>query len=116
HGRRAVDRRRGRGHARHAGRAARQARQPQALPRAVEGPHRAHEQGDRGAKLLSDAWGGATYERIAQAFAPIHERIVAELAPKPGERFLDLACGTGGVAFAAARTGAEVTGLDLSPD
>jgi SAM-dependent methyltransferase len=29
---------------------------------------------------------------------------------------LDLACGTGGVALIAARTGAEVTGLDISPD
>jgi SAM-dependent methyltransferase len=34
----------------------------------------------------------------------------------PGERFLDLACGTGGVALVAARAGAEVTGLDISPD
>lgn len=47
---------------------------------------------------------------------PVHERIVAELAPRSGERFLDVACGTGGVALIAAREGAEVTGLDLSAD
>jgi SAM-dependent methyltransferase len=48
--------------------------------------------------------------------APIHRRIVELLAPKPGERFLDLACGTGGVALVAALTGADVTGLDISAD
>jgi len=83
----------------------------------VEGAHRADEPGE-GERLSvpADAWSGATYERIAEAFAPIHRRIVEELAPKPGERFLDLACGTGGVALVAARTGADVTGLDLSAD
>jgi SAM-dependent methyltransferase len=35
---------------------------------------------------------------------------------RPGERFLDLACGTGGVALVAARVGADVTGLDFSAD
>ena len=34
----------------------------------------------------------------------------------PGDRFLDVATGTGGVALPAAKTGAEVTGLDISPD
>jgi SAM-dependent methyltransferase len=42
--------------------------------------------------------------------------MVAELAPRPGERFLDLACGTGGVALIAAGSGSEVTGLDISAD
>jgi ubiquinone/menaquinone biosynthesis C-methylase UbiE len=37
------------------------------------------------------------------------------VAPKPGERLLDLACGTGGVALIAARAGADVTGADISP-
>ncbi|HEY7691085.1 MAG TPA: methyltransferase domain-containing protein [Gaiellaceae bacterium] len=60
-------------------------------------------------------WGGASYERIARAFAPVHERLVELVAPAPGERFLDLACGTGEVALIAARAGAEVTGLDFSP-
>lgn len=38
------------------------------------------------------------------------------LEPQLGERFLDLACGTGGAALVAARTGADVTGLDISAD
>jgi SAM-dependent methyltransferase len=84
----------------------------------VEGEDGADQQGDRG-RGLSDtaaAWSGATYERIAEAFAPTHRRIVEALTPKPGERFLDLACGTGGVALIAAKAGAEVSGLDISPD
>ncbi len=83
----------------------------------MEGPDRADESRDRG--QLSDAaalWSGASYERIAEAFGPVHERIVARLAPTREDRFLDLACGTGGVALVAARAGVEVTGLDISAD
>lgn len=43
------------------------------------------------------------------------DELVARLAPSPGERWLDLATGTGAVALRAARAGAEVTGLDLAP-
>ena len=57
----------------------------------------------------ADTWSGASYERIAETFAPIHDRIVEALAVEPGTRFLDVACGTGGVALRAARAGADVT-------
>jgi ubiquinone/menaquinone biosynthesis C-methylase UbiE len=63
-----------------------------------------------------DAWSGATYERIAETFTEIHDRILDALAPRPGERLLDVACGTGGVALRAARAGADVVGVDISPD
>jgi demethylmenaquinone methyltransferase/2-methoxy-6-polyprenyl-1,4-benzoquinol methylase len=43
------------------------------------------------------------------------KRRVAELAAvQSGDRALDLCCGTGDIAFALARRGAEVTGLDFS--
>jgi len=42
--------------------------------------------------------------------------MVDALELRSGERFLDLACGTGGVALIAARTGADATGLDISAD
>jgi SAM-dependent methyltransferase len=42
--------------------------------------------------------------------------MVEALELRPGERFLDLACGTGGVALVAARAGADVTGIDISAD
>jgi ubiquinone/menaquinone biosynthesis C-methylase UbiE len=42
--------------------------------------------------------------------------LVEALAPRAGEPFLDLACGTGGVALVAARAGAAVVAVDISPD
>lgn len=65
---------------------------------------------------VADAWSGASYERIAETFAPIHDRIVAALEIEPGTRVLDVACGTGGVALRAARSGADVVGIDISAD
>lgn len=41
-------------------------------------------------------------------------RVTALAAVKPGDRALDLCCGTGDIAFALAEHGAEVTGLDFS--
>jgi demethylmenaquinone methyltransferase / 2-methoxy-6-polyprenyl-1,4-benzoquinol methylase len=41
-------------------------------------------------------------------------RVVALAALRPGDRALDLCCGTGDIAFALARQGADVTGLDFS--
>jgi SAM-dependent methyltransferase len=64
----------------------------------------------------ADFWSGASYERIAETFAPIHDRIVAELDVRPGTGLLDVGCGTGGVALRAARAGADVVGIDISTD
>jgi SAM-dependent methyltransferase len=63
----------------------------------------------------SVVWGSAPYELVAEQIASIHDHLVAELAPKPGEKWLDVATGTGGVAIRAARAGTEVTGSDLAP-
>jgi SAM-dependent methyltransferase len=65
---------------------------------------------------IADTWSGASYERIAETFAPIHDRVVEALAIVHGARVLDVACGTGGVALRAARAGAEVVGIDISAD
>ena len=60
-----------------------------------------------------------TYERymVPGFFAPAAEALVELVAPEPGERVLDVACGTGVVARQAApRVGAagRVVGLDLN--
>jgi ubiquinone/menaquinone biosynthesis C-methylase UbiE len=60
-------------------------------------------------------WGSGPYERVTDTIADIHERVIERLDPKPGRRWLDLACGTGAVAERAAARGAEVTGVDLAP-
>jgi ubiquinone/menaquinone biosynthesis C-methylase UbiE len=59
-------------------------------------------------------WGSADYERVSDLLAGIQDELVSRLAPEPGERWLDVATGTGAVALRAARAGAEVTGLDIS--
>jgi SAM-dependent methyltransferase len=43
-------------------------------------------------------------------------RLVAFAGVQPGQRVLDVACGTGVVAITARRRGARVTGLDLTPE
>lgn len=60
-------------------------------------------------------WGSGPYERITPSITGLHEHLVDRLGPSPGQRWLDLATGTGKVAALAARRGAEVTGLDLAP-
>jgi demethylmenaquinone methyltransferase/2-methoxy-6-polyprenyl-1,4-benzoquinol methylase len=44
------------------------------------------------------------------------DRFVARLKPRPGEDVLDMAGGTGDVAFRMARRGAHVTVADINPD
>ena len=60
-------------------------------------------------------WGNGPYERVAHTIADVQAAVVAALAPQPGERWLDLASGTGAVSELAARAGADVTGVDLAP-
>ena len=60
-------------------------------------------------------WGSAPFERIAWTLADMHENVVLAMGARPGDRWLDIGCGTGELAFMAAATGAEVTGADLSP-
>ena len=60
-------------------------------------------------------WGNGPYQRITETISDIHNVVVERLAPGAGDRWLDLACGTGAVAEKAASAGASVTGLDLAP-
>jgi SAM-dependent methyltransferase len=60
-------------------------------------------------------WGNGPYQRITETITDIHDIVVDRLAPQAGDRWLDLACGTGAVAERAAGAGADVTGIDLAP-
>ncbi len=42
-------------------------------------------------------------------------RLAADADPRPGDRALDLACGTGDISFEIAERGARVIGLDITP-
>jgi SAM-dependent methyltransferase len=54
------------------------------------------------------------YERLVTVLGPVEEELVDQLAPAPGERWLDLSSGSGSLALRAARAGAEVTAIDPS--
>ena len=60
-------------------------------------------------------WGAGPYEPIVEITKEIHHALVDALDPRQGERWLDVATGTGAVALLAARAGANVVGIDLSP-
>ena len=63
----------------------------------------------------SYVWGNGPFERIAATSTVPYEDLIASLGPRPGEGWLDVACGTGGIALRAVRAGAKVTGVDLAP-
>lgn len=60
-------------------------------------------------------WAMGDYPQIARRIAAVGELIVQRLGAAPGMDLLDVATGAGNVAIPAARAGAQVTGLDLTP-
>jgi SAM-dependent methyltransferase len=60
-------------------------------------------------------WGAGPYQGVTETITDLHRLVIERLKPQPGQRLLDLACGTGAVAELAATTGAEVVGIDIAP-
>jgi len=58
----------------------------------------------------------AQFAAVASITTPPAARLVRHAGIRPGARVLDAACGTGVVAVTAARVGARVSGLDLTPE
>jgi len=58
---------------------------------------------------------GAAYDRLAALLEPVDDELVRRLAPRAGERWLDLLTGGGATARRAAQAGADVTAVDASP-
>jgi ubiquinone/menaquinone biosynthesis C-methylase UbiE len=60
--------------------------------------------------------GGAAYEEISRQIASALDHCVRRIDPRPGERILDLATGTGWTSRLLAARGATVTGVDIAAD
>ncbi|MGA9882178.1 MAG: class I SAM-dependent methyltransferase [Candidatus Acidiferrales bacterium] len=67
-------------------------------------------------KAMKTAWMAGDFGKIAELNTQRGEEFVERLNLKPGMRVLDVACGTGNQSLPAARTGADVTGLDHAPN
>ena len=63
----------------------------------------------------AQVWGAGPYQGVTETIADLQREAIERLDPQPGQRLLDLACGTGAAAELAAATGAEVVGVDIAP-
>jgi SAM-dependent methyltransferase len=61
-------------------------------------------------------WAMGDYPRISRRIVAVGELLGERLGAGPGVEMLDVATGAGNVAIPAARRGAKVTGLDITPE
>lgn len=63
---------------------------------------------------LKGMWMSGDFGQVAKHIEIGAEEFIARLALKPGQRVLDVACGSGNLAIPAAQAGAIVTGVDIA--
>lgn len=63
---------------------------------------------------LKATWESGDYEQIAKSYEKGAAEFVERLNIQPGEKYLDVACGTGNTAIPAAKKGAIVTASDIA--
>jgi ubiquinone/menaquinone biosynthesis C-methylase UbiE len=61
-------------------------------------------------------WASGNYAAVAARIVSMAEHLAEVADLRPGDRVLDVATGSGNAALAAARYGAEVTGVDYVPE
>ena len=60
-------------------------------------------------------WASGDFAEIATLIVPVAERLCDAADLRAGSTVLDVACGSGNAALAAARLGCDVTGIDYVP-
>src|SRR5262249_34593664 len=63
---------------------------------------------------LKATWMAGDFGLIANSYEAGAAELVRRLGFAPGTKVLDVACGTGNLTLPAARTGADVTGVDIA--
>jgi SAM-dependent methyltransferase len=63
---------------------------------------------------LKAAWMAGDFGKIANLISGEAEKFIGRTKIQPGDRVLDVACGTGNTAIPAAKAGAKVTGVDIA--
>jgi trans-aconitate methyltransferase len=66
--------------------------------------------------MSPQTWNPRAYARDAGFVAALGEPLIALLAPRPGERVLDLGCGDGALTEKLVAHGCRVVGIDSSPE
>jgi len=66
-------------------------------------------------KSSVNTWDADLYDSKIRFVSEQGKEVVHLLKPQPGERILDLGCGTGDLTYEIARSGAIPLGIDLSP-
>src|SRR5262245_34076584 len=67
-------------------------------------------------RMDTQKWDPASYERNARFVSDLGAPVLALLAPRVGQRVLDIGCGDGVLTKQIADAGCEVVGLDASPE
>lgn len=60
-------------------------------------------------------WATGDFHEIARQIVPVSEDLCRAVNPRPGQRVLDVACGSGNTANVAARRYCDVAGIDYVP-
>jgi trans-aconitate methyltransferase len=66
--------------------------------------------------MSEQVWKAYDYDRQLSFVSAYGKGVLELLAPQPGERILDLGCGTGDLAYEISVSGAYVTGMDYSAE
>jgi ubiquinone/menaquinone biosynthesis C-methylase UbiE len=63
-----------------------------------------------------EVWSSGDFNVVARQTMAVAEEICRAVDPRPGQKVLDVACGSGNVALVAARRYCDVAGVDFAPN